>query len=533
VIIINKLRDNSVKYYIISVISVIIATACAWLLFKQNILDKAHTGLLYLLIVASMANLYGTRPGLLASAFSFLLWNFFFFTPIYTFAINDLNEWFLLFSFFVIAIMVGQITGRLKTREMEALAREKDTMALYKSIISINSQTDYEKILKKLVEEILLSTGAQGCAIIAFKNGTNEIEILSGAGNIKNLKENNTINTVKYAMKECKAVGLGPPPEFSTREDILWPVSIDKVDSYSENHFDVYIPMNTGERTIGLMYAIPEEGKEFNRGDCRLLVAFASNATTFMEKQRLLEKEGHAKAMRESERLKSVIFSSISHNLKTPIASLTATLSSLSQEDVRWEQDSLKEQFSLMNEDIERLTENIEKLLGLAKLESGNWKPQKELNELREIISNAVSRLPEEQYKRLVININDDLPLIWVDSIQISQVIRHLVENALVYSYENSTVTIEADYNKNSIIFRVDDEGPGIPETEKVYIFRKFFRGHIAEEKSIRGTGLGLSICQEIIHAHKGTIKADKSPKGGARFLITIPLEEKGEVKNE
>jgi len=317
------------------------------------------------------------------------------------------------------------------------------------------------------------------------------------------------------------------------REDIPWPVSVshEEISSSYENQFDIYIPMNTGEKTIGLMYAIPEEGKKFNRGDCRLLVAFASNATTLLEKQRLIEKETHAKAMRESERLKSVIFSSISHNLKTPIASLKATLSSLSQEDIRWDQDSLKEQLDIMNEDIERLTENIEKLLGLAQLESGAWKPQKELNELREIISNAVSRLPEEQYKRLIIGIDDDLPLISVDMIQISQVIRHLVENALIYSYENSKVTIGADYNKTNVNFWVDDEGPGIPETEKDCIFRKFFRGRIAEEKSIRGTGLGLSICQEIIQAHRGTIKADKSPKGGARFLITMPLEEKDDKK--
>ena len=189
-----------------------------------------------------------------------------------------------------------------------------------------------------------------------------------------------------------------------------------------------------------------------------------------------------------------------------------------------------KEQISNMSEDIERITENIEKLLGLAQLESGAWKPQKEFFELREIISNAVSRLPEEQYKRLTINISDDFPLIPVDSIQLSQVVRHLVENALSYSYENSKIFLGAEFNNNYINFWVDDEGPGIDNSEKVYIFRKFFRGNIAVKKSIRGTGLGLAICQEIVTGHNGTIKLKKSPAGGSRFLITLPLEEEGDI---
>ena len=150
-------------------ISVILATGFFIFLLKQNILEKAHIGLFYLLIVAIMANLSGTRPALLASVLSFLLWNFFFFTPLYTFTIHDPREWFLLFVFLVIAIMVGHITGRLRTREEEAIAREKDTMALYKAIISINSQIRHEKILQKLVEEVLLNTQAKGCAILKLK----------------------------------------------------------------------------------------------------------------------------------------------------------------------------------------------------------------------------------------------------------------------------------------------------------------------------------------------------------------------------
>ena len=145
-------------------------------------------------------------------------------------------------------------------------------------------------------------------------------------------------------MKECKAVGLGPPPTFSSSEDTPWPDSVSHLDILpsSEERFDLYIPMHTVGKALGLMYALPGEGKNFSRADCRLIVAFTSNGATLLERQRLLEEETQAKSLRESEKLKSILFSSISHNLKTPISSLSATLSSICQEDVEWDQKSFK-----------------------------------------------------------------------------------------------------------------------------------------------------------------------------------------------
>jgi two-component system sensor histidine kinase KdpD len=513
--------------YIVAAISVILATGGLWLL--KHILEKAHMGLVYLLVVASVAGIAGTRPALFSAVLAFFSWNFFFLLPIFTLTIHDQRDWLLLIVFLVIGIMTGQITGRMRSREADAIAREQDTNALYRAIVSINAQTRPETILRELVEQVLINTNALGCAICSVKDKDN-INILAGVGDIKMLEGEETVKIVCQSMKQGKAVGISSVPAFSSPGDTFWPVSISHSSLLSEDvsRFDVFLPMYAADKALGLMYVIPMEDRFFSESDLRLLVAFAGNAANFLERQRLMEETGRAETLRETERLKSVLFSSISHNLKTPLASLNATLSSLRQKDVTWDEETLQEQLAFMAEDLKRVTENIEKLLDLAKLESGSWKPDREWFELREIISTAVRRLPENQYRRLNIDIPDDLPLLWVDTVQISQVIRHLVENALDYSDPSSPVMIGADFQDNNIRFQVEDTGPGILLNERELIFRKFYRGHVAREKSVRGTGLGLSICLEIVQAHGGNISVEDSTHGGARFLVSLPVKGEG-----
>lgn len=358
------------KGYFSAIISLFFSTLVIWPF--RHILEKAHMGLLYLLLVAIIAARFGTRPATLAAVLSFLVWNFFFIPPVFTFIIYDTRDWLLLCVFLIIGIITGQITGQLKVSQAEAIAREKETMAL------------------------------------------------------------------------------------------------------------------------------------------------------LLERQRLMEETAKIIALRETERSKSVLFSSLSHNLKTPLSSLNAILSSLCQEDIEWDRENIKKKHNLMADDINLLTENIEKLLYIAQLESGSWQPKKEWFELSELISIAVKNLPESQYKRLKLNIPEELPLMCVDSVQFSQVIRHLVENALAYSPFD--VEINASFDEKELRFYVDDHGEGIVEEEREKIFLKFYRGRVAKEKSIRGTGLGLAICHEIIQIHKGKISVEKSLCGGARFCVSLPL---------
>ena len=341
----------------ISIFSVAASTLVLWTV--RPYLHKAHFGLVYLLVVATVAASRGTQAALLAAVLSFLAWNYFLIPPFYTFTVADPLDWLLLFTFLAIAALIGHRTGHLQEREAEAIAREKETAALYK------------------------------------------------------------------------------------------------------------------------------------------------------------------------EKLKSVLLSSLSHNLKTPLASLTATLSNLEQEDIEWDKKTLQDHLTFMAEDVNRLTEYIDNLLSLAQLESDNWEPKREGVELTELVSTALRHLPENDYHRIQVEIPETFPFIWVDFVQISQVIRHLVENALTYAPSKSKIKIRATAQENEIEFWIEDQGPGIPISEREQVFHKFYRGEIAIKQGTRGTGLGLAICHEIVQAHQGTIQIQDALPSGARVRVMLPTERK------
>ncbi|MBI2267691.1 MAG: DUF4118 domain-containing protein [Armatimonadetes bacterium] len=367
-------RDLTIIYgYVASFLWVVAATALL-LLLKAH-LDKAHIGLMYLLVVASLAATRGTRPAVFAAILSFLAWNYFFLHPRFTLVLSDPEDWILLFTFLVIGVLVGHITGQMRAREAEAVAREKETTALY------------------------------------------------------------------------------------------------------------------------------------------------------LERQRLMEEAVRLKGAEETERLKSVFFSSLSHNLKTPLASLVATISSLRQNGVSSDPEVVKECLESLKEDSDRLSEYIENLLSFAQLESGSWQPRGEWVELGEIVSVAARRFPERDYRRLHVEIPEDFPMIQVDSVQLAQVVRHLMENALRYSPSETRVVVGAHTQDGAIELFVEDEGPGIPESEKEKIFHRGYSGPRGGEQP-GGTGLGLAICREIVKGHLGAISVEDTEKGGARFRVSLPVKQ-------
>lgn len=470
-------------------------------------LGPAHAGLVYLLAVASVASVGGTRVALAASFLSFGLWDFFFLEPRFTLVVNASNDWLLLISFLVIAILVGQMTGRLRAREEEALSRERDTAALYSSSQAVGAQMDLEQALPTLVEQIVSHTRARCCAV--FRAG----RPVATAGDLDEARLMPLVARVEHGGI---AIGLAPPPA-QTRG--TWPVSI----PHPEQRLEILLPLSTRDHVIGVLYA--SSAQAFSSEDCRLLVAFASQAAAFIERWRLQREAATLAAQQEEERMRAVLFSSLSHNLKTPLASLRATLSSLRCDDVEWDPSQLRESLDYMTEDLGRLTEHIENLLSLAQLETGNWKPRREWLEVGELVDIALRLLGEREAQRIALRMQSDL-MVAVDSVQMAQVIRHLVENALVYSPSDTEVSMSVTAVAGALEIAVDDRGPGIPEDERQTIFRKFYRGTAARHGGVRGTGLGLAICSEIVRAHGGTIVAEPSTLGGARLRVQLPLEQ-------
>jgi len=239
-----------------------------------------------------------------------------------------------------------------------------------------------------------------------------------------------------------------------------------------------------------------------------------------------LRKLAQAKALHEADKLKSTLISSVSHELKTPLAAINATITNILSEEIEWDKEYVRSELDTVTDDIKRLGASINSLLDFSRLETESWRPQKQTYELNEIIGSLSANLPQRDRERLDVHIPDKFPSILVDFDQFLRLLQNLVENGLRYSERTSKVSVKAIERKNELLLTVEDLGPGIPEEEKKKVFGKFYRG-ISSVKGSIGTGLGLTIAAEIVKYHGGKIWIEDILPHGTRMVISIPRTEK------
>jgi K+-sensing histidine kinase KdpD len=202
-------------------------------------------------------------------------------------------------------------------------------------------------------------------------------------------------------------------------------------------------------------------------------------------------------------------------------------------EDVVFDRAAIEESVTMIAEDLGRLRDHIENLLSLAQLEAGAWSPNPEWVEVSELASVALRLLPAADRERVRLAGAGGSVLVHVDVSQLSQVLRHLVENALIYSPPETAVDVRVASDDSRVRIMVEDHGPGISPEEARRVFRKFYRGEAARRSAVRGTGLGLAICKEIVSAHHGEIRVERNEGGGARLVVELPAEAPPVVQNE
>src|SRR3989339_13397 len=231
------------------------------------------------------------------------------------------------------------------------------------------------------------------------------------------------------------------------------------------------------------------------------------------------------KAIHETDKLKSTLISSVSHELKTPLSAINATITNLLTDEVKWDDAYIRSELETVAEDIKRLGGNINALLDFSRLETESWKPSKEKYELNEIIGLLVSQLPRQEQMRLEVKLPPELPPLWIDFGQFLRLLQNLVGKGLRFGQKEGKVAIKAKDQMGEILVMVEDQGSGIPDEEKRKVFEKFYRGPSAS-KSTTGTGLGLAIVAEIVRYHEGKIWIEDIMPHGTRVVVSIPKEE-------
>lgn len=523
----RSLRSTIDRYgYIFAIICIAASTA----LFHpgRNYFAKAQWALLYLLLVGLVAGLCGVRPALLAAALAFLAWDYFLLPPYGTFRVGDIKDWLSLFVFLAVAVAIGLQTGRMREREAEALAREREMALLNEFSAHLVSDTAITDMADVLLREVRQITGAL-CATLFLPNDADELNQFRTLADADCSVDPFVHTAAEWVYRQAKAIGL-PGVVKRTEAGGAWPISVDHSQAgATSERFDLFLPLQSARQLEGVLYIGERaDGQPYGANDARLLVAVANQAAAFLERKHLQSMAVQADALREADRLKSTLVSSVSHELKTPISSVTATLTNLLEEDVEWDPAVVREELAAAQEDMNRLNSSIGALLDLSRLEASSWEPNRDWFEFGEVLGTAISMTPHRQRGRLSFSLPDDLPRIYVDFQQWARVLENLLENALAYSPASSEVRIGASTTNSAIHMWVEDDGPGIPPEDREKIFEKFYRGE-SSTRMPAGTGLGLAVTREIVRFHGGRVWVEDVAPHGARFVISLPRLFEGE----
>ncbi len=226
---------------------------------------------------------------------------------------------------------------------------------------------------------------------------------------------------------------------------------------------------------------------------------------------------------REVDRMKSNLISTVSHELRTPLATLKGYASTLLAEDVTWDDKSRREFLRIISDEADRLSQLVSNLLDLSRLEAGRLRLQKQEVDVQQIIRQAFQNASKEPETSLEIELAPDLPPIYADPLRLETILRNLIENGAKYAGPLAHITVRVSHTRHRILFRVEDNGPGIPPEEMPHIFKHFYR--IEGRQSARGTGLGLAICEGLVRAHNGEIWVEPM-ENGTCFSFTLPIQE-------
>ncbi|MHB1460428.1 MAG: DUF4118 domain-containing protein [Armatimonadota bacterium] len=510
--------------YLFAVVCVFAATA----LFVpgREHFAKGQWSLLYLLIVGLVAGLSGVKPALLAAALAFFLWNFFFLPPYNTLVVHDPQDWLSLLVFLAVAAAMGTQTGRMRDREAEALAREREMAMLNQFSARLVSDASVADTAELLMHEVLNITGACSASLF-LADQADKISEFTSVGEREEPAEPSVMAIAEWAYEQSKAVGLPPIDKRSDPTTVGWPISVEHTLAGADrSRNDLYIPLQSADRQEGILYVGPRfDGQPYSISGVRPLVAAANQTAAFLERKRLQTAAVQADALREADRFKSTLMSSVSHELKTPIASITATVSNLASEDVEWNLESVAPELASVQEDLNRLSGSINALLDLSRLESSAWEPKKEWYDMADLIWSALSKIPQKQKPRVEVLLPDTLPMVCVDFVQMARALENVLANALAYSPSDSPVRMGVSMGTNEFRIWIEDEGAGILPSEREKIFDKFYRGD-STARSTSGTGLGLAVTREIVRYHDGRIWVEDVVPHGARFVISLPVKE-------
>ncbi len=462
----------------------------------RPVFGLAAVALVYMLLVFLSAVWLGRGPSLVASFLAFLGLNFLFTAP-YTFLVTSIQEAISLLVFLLVAETTSRLVARLRHRELEAARHDWEVSTLHAMSDATTASHVPEDILQALPGLIVEHLGVPEC-VIYLPDTAGTLRPFSSA-----------------ARTPGATTSPGTVPESAARAFVAR-------EPVEDTGFS--LPLAVGEHVVGILHVKPPDGGRLPEVTERLLMTFAGQAAALIERLRLRREAAEAELLRRTDELKSSLLSAVSHDLRTPLASIRMAATALLGKNVRWGEKDRRELLESIDTEAARLSRLVGNLLDLSRLEAGVLRPLKAWNDLREVVARAVDHLRGRggEQRMLEVNIPPDVPLVSFDFTQIEDVLVNLLDNAVRHSPEGTEIRISASRRGREIVVQVDNDGPPIPAEAAEHIFSRFY----ALPESRGTAGLGLAICKGLIEAHDGRIWVERPGDPGARIAFALPLEE-------
>ncbi|MGM4920839.1 DUF4118 domain-containing protein [Tardiphaga sp. 813_E8_N1_3] len=496
----DRVEPFDAKPYFAAFAVVAVALAAATLL--RPIFGIENVDLMFLTAVVGVAVRFGLWPSLLASVVASLSYNFFFLPPVYTLTITDPTNVAAFFFFMLIAILVSNVAARVRTQAVSAFGRVRTTESLYAFSRKLAGTA--------ALDDVLWASAYQ----IALMLKVRVVLLLPEQGVI----------TVKAGY---------PPEDELDKADLAaanWAWSNDRPAGRGSETLPgakrLFLPMRTGRGPIGVIGIDDDRtGPLLTPDQRRLLDALVDQSALAIERVQLVEDMDRAERNVESDRLRQALLTSISHDLKTPLASVLGAASTLRDLSSKLSETEKADLLGTVIDESERLNRFIANLLDMTKLESGAVVPNATLQDLTEIVGSALRRAGKILSRHPVaLDLAPNLPMLELDAVLFEQVLFNLLDNAAKYAPDDTTIAIRAIRDKESVSLQVMDEGAGIPPADLEQVFDKFYRANKGDHVRA-GTGLGLAISRGFVEAMHGTISAtNRADRSGAVLIIRLPI---------
>jgi two-component system sensor histidine kinase KdpD len=468
----------------------------------RSVVEPTNLVMIYLLMIMLVALRFGLGPSLYASVLGVLSFDFFMIPPYYTFAVSDLRYLFTFVTLLIVGLLTSSLAVRARDQAEVAQRRTLLTSELYDFTRDLAAATDLENIFKQIAKHVSQTLRSQ---VAIFLQEGSRLNLHTGSAGFQPGPEEQA--TAYWVFQHETPAGQGTETLAGSRGR--------------------YLPLRTGNTTVGVLgILLPENSSLMDEDQNQLLDAFCIQAAVAIERLHLEEQARRVEVMTESEKLQTALLNSISHDLRTPLVSITGALTAF-QENSELKGKAREELLQTALGEANRLNRLVGNLLDMTRLEGGAIKPIRQSVDVREIVEVALEEYKERLTGRPVeISISNDLPFIHVDPILIGSAVGNVIDNALKYSPSGSVIILSAALRNGWVDLEIKDRGPGIPSDELTQVFNKFHR--VNRPNQLGGTGLGLSISKGLVEANGGTISLANQPHGGLSVTISLPT-----AKNE